>query len=146
MRKLLGVVSVVIVVLLGGVSSASAAASPPCTTSPTPVATVPSNPFGANVTIFDPSMSVASINAALNASSGNQRRQFFFLPGTYGDPSISPATATANNVIQAQVASGTKVSGLGKSPCDVVINGALSIKTGGPAGPPRPPANVEAPP
>src|SRR4051794_17559511 len=131
MHKLLAIVSVASVFLLGGVSSASAAASPPCTTTPAPVATVPSNPFGANVTIFDPSMSVASINAALNASSGNQRRQFFFLPGTYGDPSITPATATTNNVIQAQVASGTKVSGLGASPCDVVINGALDIKNGG---------------
>src|SRR4051794_8492915 len=131
MRKLLGVVSVAIVVLLGGVSSASAAASPPCTTAPTPVATVPSNPFGVNVTIFNPSMSVASINAALNAPSGNQRRQFFFLPGTYGDPSVTPATATTNNVVQAQVASGTKVSGLGASPCGVVINGALDIRSGG---------------
>src|SRR4051794_966499 len=131
MRRLFGVVSVAIVVLLGGVSSASAAASPPCTTAPAPVAGVPSNPFGANVTIFNPSMSVASINAALNAASGNQRRQFFFLPGTYGDPSITPATATTTNVIQAQVASGTKVSGLGASPCDVVINGALDIKNGG---------------
>src|SRR4051794_15221434 len=131
MRRLFGVVSVAIVVLLGGVSSASAAASPPCTTAPAPVAGVPSNPFGANVTIFNPSMSVASINAALNAPSGNQRRQFFFLPGTYGDPSITPATATTSNVIQAQVASGTKVSGLGASPCDVIINGALDIKNGG---------------
>src|SRR4051794_14031860 len=131
MRRLFGVVSIATVFLAGGVSSASAAASPPCTTAPTPVAAVPSNPFGANVTIFNPSMSVASINAALNAPSGNQRRQFFFLPGTYGDPSITPVTATTNNVIQAQVASGTKVSGLGSSPCDVVINGALSINNGG---------------
>src|SRR3954465_4045599 len=131
MRRVCAFAAIVAVVLVGGVSSASAAVSPPCTTAPTPAATVPSNPFGANVTIFEPSMSVASINAALNAPSGNQRRQFFFLPGTYGDPSITPATATTSNVIQAQVASGTKVSGLGANPCDVVINGALDIKNGG---------------
>ena len=46
------------VLLAGGVASASAATNP-CTTAPTPVATVPANPFGANVTIFDPSMSVS---------------------------------------------------------------------------------------
>ena len=131
MRRVFAFAAVVAVLLVGGVSSASAAASPPCTTAPTPFATVPANPFGANVTIFNPSMSVASINAALNAASGGQRRQFFFLPGTYGDPSITPATATTSNVIQAQVASGTKVSGLGASPCDVVINGALDIRNGG---------------
>ena len=116
MRRVFAFAAVVAVSLVGGVSSASAAASPPCTSAPTPVTTVPSSPFGANVTIFNPSMSVASINAALNAASGGQRRQFFFLPGAYGDPSITPATATTSNVIQAQVASGTKVSGLGASP------------------------------
>ena len=77
-------------------------------------------------------MSVASINAALNATppAGDGKREFFFLPGTYGDPSVTPATATTTNVIQAEVAPGTVVAGLGKSPCDVVINGALSINNG----------------
>ena len=42
---------------------------------PTPVATVPSNPFGANVTIFDPSMSVAlDQRRAQRGAAGNQRR------------------------------------------------------------------------
>ena len=93
---------------------------------------IPTNPFGANVTIFNPSMSVASINAALNAAppAGDGKRQFFFLPGTYGDPSVTPATATTSNVVQAEVAPGTVVAGLGTSPCDVVINGALSINNG----------------
>jgi hypothetical protein len=119
------------VLLAGGAATASAATNP-CTTAPTPATSVPTNPFGANVTIFSPSMSVASINAALNASppTGGGKRQFFFLPGTYGDPSVTPATATTNNVIQAQVAPGTVVAGLGRSPCDVVINGALSINNG----------------
>ena len=77
-------------------------------------------------------MSVASINAALNASppAGDGKRQFYFLPGTYGDPSVTPATVTTSNVIQAEVAPGTIVAGLGGRPCDVVINGALSINNG----------------
>jgi hypothetical protein len=130
-RAALLVGCVVPVVLSVGVATASAATNP-CTSAPTPVASVPTNPFGANVTIFDPSMSVASINAALNATppAGGGKREFFFLPGTYGDPSVTPATVTTSNVIQAEVAPGTVVAGLGKSPCDVVINGALSINNG----------------
>jgi hypothetical protein len=128
----LAVFAVVCFSLGGGLASASAATNP-CTKAPTPYATVPANPFGANVTIFDPSMSVSSINAALSAAppAGGGKRQFFFMPGTYGDPSITPATATTSNVIQAQLASGTIIAGLGTSPCDVVINGALDIKNGG---------------
>ena len=76
-------------------------------------------------------MSVSSINAALNAAPpAGGSRQFYFLPGTYGDASVTPATATTSNVIQAEVASGTAIAGLGASPCDVVINGALSINFG----------------
>ena len=87
-------------------TATASAATNPCTSASTPVASVPTNPFGANVTIFDPSMSVASINAALNATppAGGGRREFFFLPGTYGDPSVTPATATTSNVVQAEVA------------------------------------------
>ena len=130
-RAALLVGCVVPVLLSEGVATASATTNP-CTSAPTAVASVPTNPFGANVTIFDPSMSVASINAALNATppAGGGKREFFFLPGTYGDPSVTPATATTSDVIQAEVASGTVVAGLGKSPCDVVINGALSINNG----------------
>ena len=130
-RAALLVGCVVPVLLSEGVATASAATNP-CTSASTPVASVPTNPFGANVTIFDPSMSVASINAALNATppAGGGKREFFFLPGTYGDPSVTPATATTSNVIQAEVGPGTVVAGLGKSPCDVVINGALSINNG----------------
>ncbi|MCW2982446.1 MAG: hypothetical protein JWR63_16 [Conexibacter sp.] len=132
MRTALAVSCVAPALLAGGISTASAATNP-CTTAPTPVATPPANPFGANVTIFDPSMSVSAINAALSATppAGGGKRQFFFLPGTYGDPSVTPSTATTSNVIQAQVASGTVVAGLGTGPCDVVINGALSINNGG---------------
>jgi hypothetical protein len=76
-------------------------------------------------------MSVSSINTALSADPpADHRRQFYFLPGTYGDPNQTPDTATTSNTIQAQVASGTQVAGLGAGPCDVVINGALSINSG----------------
>src|ERR1700729_2023554 len=130
-RTALVVGCVVPALLAAGVATASATTNP-CTSAPKPVANIPTNPFGANVTIFNPSMSVASINAALNAAppAGDGKRQFFFLPGTYGDPSVTPATATASNVVQAEVAPGTVVAGLGTSPCDVVINGALSINNG----------------
>jgi hypothetical protein len=130
-RTALVVGCVVPALLAGGVATASATTNP-CASAPRPVANIPTNPFGANVTIFNPSMSVASINAALNAAppTGDGKRQFFFLPGTYGDPSVTPATATTSNVVQAEVAPGTVVAGLGTSPCDVVINGALSINNG----------------
>jgi pectin methylesterase-like acyl-CoA thioesterase len=96
----LAAVVVLCISLSGGVASAAAATNP-CTTAPTANRTVPANPFGANVTIFNPSMSVSSINAALNAAppAGAGKRQFFFMPGTYGDPTITPATATTSNVI-----------------------------------------------
>src|ERR1700744_5948265 len=126
------VVGCVVSALLAGVVATASASTNPCTSAPTPVANVPTSPFGAHVAIFNPSMAVASINAALNAAPppGDGKRQFFFLPGTYGNASVTPATATTSNVIQAEVAPGTVVSGLGKSPCDVVINGALSINNG----------------
>src|SRR6202012_2365005 len=94
--------------LAAGVATASATTNP-CASAPRPIANIPTNPFGANVTIFNPSMSVASINAALNAAppAGDGKRQFFFLPGTYGGPSVTPATATTSNVVQAEVAPGT---------------------------------------
>ena len=68
--------------------------------------------------------------AQRGSAGGGGKRQFYFLPGTYGDPSVTPATATTSNVIQAEVAPGTIVAGLGTRPCDVVINGALSINNG----------------
>ncbi|WP_157417505.1 hypothetical protein [Nocardioides sp. Iso805N] len=131
--------------VVGGPASGPASATAPsahtssvtsttaCPTSPTDVNTVPPNAFGPNVTIFTPNMSVTTINTALKAATTPARapRQFFFMPGTYGDPTATPATATTDNTIQAEVASGTVVAGLGASPCDVVINGALDIPRDG---------------
>ncbi len=116
------------VLLILGVTSASAATTAACSgPAPKALTTDPSNPFGPNVTIFDPSESVSTINAALSASYTPANHEFFFLPGTYGDASATPATATTSNTIDAQVPSGSVVAGLGTSPCDVVINGNLGI-------------------
>jgi hypothetical protein len=124
------------VFLVAGVGSASASTFSAC--GPTGSgraanAAPPTNPFGPNVTIFNPSESVSTINAALNATTSprNAPREFFFLPGTYGSASATPSTATTSNTIDAQVASGTIVAGLGASPCDVLINGALDIPNDG---------------
>ena len=120
--------SVASVFLVLGVTSASAATRPACSSVPPRAPTTdPSNPFGPNVTIFDASESVSTINAALSASYTPSNHEFFFLPGTYGDASATPATATTSNTIDAQVPSGSVVAGLGTSPCDVVINGNLGI-------------------
>ena len=107
-----------------GVTYASAATRPACSGfTPKAPTTDPSNPFGPNVTIFDASESVSTINAALSAHYTPANHEFFFLPGTYGDASAAPATATPSNTIDAQVASGSVVAGLG----GVVINGNLGI-------------------
>ena len=70
------VASLVAVIGVGTGTPSSASTTNRCTTAPTAVAAPSSNPFGPNVTIFDPSMSVSQINAALNAAppSGDQRR------------------------------------------------------------------------
>ncbi|RCH70272.1 coagulation factor 5/8 type domain-containing protein [Streptomyces sp. SDr-06] len=75
--------------------------------------------FGPNVTVFDPSMSASSIQSRLNQvfaqqeknQFGAQRYALLFKPGTY--------SADAN------VGFYTQVAGLGLSPDDVTINGAV---------------------
>jgi hypothetical protein len=139
--------------LVVGVASAAAhAPAPACANLSTPwgvgpkaTTAYPANPFGSNVTIFNPSESVTTINAALNASYTPSNHQFFFLPGTYGsaadantqveaaDSSSASVVAAADaaNIIQAPVASNSVIAGVGESPCDVVINGALDIVNDG---------------
>ncbi|MGW3310279.1 RICIN domain-containing protein [Streptomyces sp. NPDC001073] len=86
--------------------------------------TVSTNPpgtpdFGPNVTVFDPSMSSSSIQSKLNSvfaqqetnQFGSARQALLFKPGTY--------SANAN------VGFYTQVAGLGFSPDDVTINGAV---------------------
>jgi hypothetical protein len=82
--------------------------------------------FGSNVLIFNSSMSQAAIQAAVDAISNqqvnnefsNQRYALLFEPGTYGSKS-SPLVF--------QVGYYTSVAGLGQSPNDVVINGAIVV-------------------
>ncbi|MEV0740112.1 RICIN domain-containing protein [Streptomyces sp. NPDC050549] len=75
--------------------------------------------FGPNVTVFDPSMSASSIQSKLDSvfaqqetnQFGSARQALLFKPGTY----------SAN----ADVGFYTQVAGLGFSPDDVTINGAV---------------------
>jgi hypothetical protein len=82
--------------------------------------------FGPNVLVFDPSMSQADIQTAVNTIAtqqvsnqfGPQRYALLFMPGTYG--------SSANPLIF-QVGYYTEVAGLGASPADVVINGTIDV-------------------
>jgi hypothetical protein len=81
--------------------------------------------LGANVTIFDPSMSVTDIQAQADAiyslqadnEMGAQRYALLFKPGTYGD---------ANHPLDIKVGYYTEVDGLGQDPKDVTINGGVT--------------------
>lgn len=104
-------------VAVAGVPGAAAAATPLSPTTPN---------FGANVTVFDPGMPVAEIQATLDATHAAQvnaemapnRYAFLFKPGTYG---------TAEQPLQIKVGYYTEISGLGASPTDVVINGKVEV-------------------
>ncbi|MDX6411994.1 MAG: hypothetical protein QOE91_1510 [Gaiellaceae bacterium] len=84
------------------------------------------SPFGPNVKIFDPSMSQADIQAAVDAVAaeqvsnqfGTQRYALLFMPGTYG---------SAAHPLNFQVGYYTEVAGLGSSPNDVTINGTIDV-------------------
>lgn len=82
--------------------------------------------LGANVTVFEPSMPVAEIQATLDAAHAQQvdaematqRHAFLFAPGTYG---------TAEHPLQIKVGYYTEIAGLGAAPTDVVINGKVEV-------------------
>src|SRR5580700_6244326 len=82
--------------------------------------------FGPNVYVFNPSMSQSAIQAAVDAVAsqqvsnqfGTQRYALLFEPGTYGS-SATPLIF--------QVGYYTTVAGLGSSPSDVTINGAINV-------------------
>jgi hypothetical protein len=89
--------------------------------------------FGPNVTIFDESMSTDEINATLLELSREpefslERHAVFFKPGTYGDASGQDDPATATGIVNAEVGYYTSIAGLGASPEDVRINGALHVE------------------
>jgi hypothetical protein len=86
----------------------------------------PSQPdFGPNVYLFSPNMPLSQIQATVNTIAsqqvsnqfGTQRYALLFEPGTYG---------SAADPLFVQVGYYTEVAGLGASPSDVVINGAVN--------------------
>jgi hypothetical protein len=82
--------------------------------------------LGANVFVFNPSMTQDSIQSTLDSIAsqqvsnqfGSQRYAVFFAPGTYG--------SSADPLIF-QVGYYTSVAGLGRSPGDVTINGQINV-------------------
>lgn len=86
--------------------------------------------FGPNVTIFTPRSTTTEINAYLRSISsetefGQGRHAVYFAPGTYGSASGQNNPATATGTVNAEVGYYTTIAGLGTSPTDVTINGAL---------------------
>ncbi|MEV4350527.1 discoidin domain-containing protein [Actinoplanes sp. NPDC049596] len=95
-------------------------------TTPPPTGTIPGGgSLGANVVVFDPSMSSATIQARADeifrqqetAQFGTGRYVLAFKPGTY-------------NGLNIQVGFYTSVVGLGQNPQDVRINGDITVDAG----------------
>lgn len=101
---------------------AAASAAPSAHHMPPPTAP----DLGPNVEIFDPSMPTSQIQAAVDAvyaqqasnQFGTQRYALLFKPGVYG---------SASDPLTFQVGYYTEVAGLGASPTDVTINGAVDV-------------------
>ncbi|MGW4943102.1 discoidin domain-containing protein [Actinoplanes sp. NPDC004185] len=99
--------------------------TPPTTTPPTGPTLPGGGSLGANVTVFDPTMSMASIQSTADAifkqqetnQFGLQRNLLAFKPGTY-------------NGLNIQVGFNTSVIGLGQNPQDVRINGDITVDAG----------------
>lgn len=86
--------------------------------------------FGPNVTVFDPSTPVDTINSTLESIShetefSTSRHAVLFKPGTYGSDAGAADPATATGIVNAEIGYYESVSGLGAAPDDVTINGAL---------------------
>jgi hypothetical protein len=90
-----------------------------------PAAAASQPDFGPNVYVISPSMPLSQIQATVNTIAsqqvsnqfGTQRYALLFEPGTYG---------SAADPLFVQVGYYTEVAGLGASPSDVVINGAVN--------------------
>jgi hypothetical protein len=103
--------------------------TPPVTTTSGPAIPTSDTPdFGANVKIYSPSTSAATIQADVDAAFnsqlvsptaqfGTQRYAFLFKPGTYGR-------------VWANLGFYTSVAGLGLNPDDVTLNGAVNVDSG----------------
>ena len=105
---------------------ASALLAAPATAAP-PRAVDPFDPdFGPNVTIYSPDTPVADIRAELDALHAQQvdaemsteRQAVYFLPGEYG---------SAADPLQVKVGYYTEIAGLGASPEDVTVHGAVEV-------------------
>src|SRR3954451_15110614 len=102
-----------------------AAVLPTGTAGAAPAAPPGAPELGPNVHVFDPSMPVAEIQAAVDAvyarqvdnQFGSERDALLFLPGTYG----SEATP-----LDIRVGYLTEVAGLGQDPGSVTINGGVT--------------------
>lgn len=89
--------------------------------------------FGPNVIVFNQKTPLATINATLQRISketefSKNRHAVFFMPGTYGSDAGQHDPATATGIVNAEVGYYTAIYGLGKSPEDVRINGALHVE------------------
>src|SRR4051812_47935651 len=122
MRRSVRIVVLVVVALVAATGSALAARAD----APAAAATTAATDLGPNVKVFDPSMSVAQIKAVIDPITaqqvddemGTHRYALLFKPGTYGTPT---------DPLVFQVGYYTEVAGLGRSPSDVVINGAVDV-------------------
>ncbi|MCW3492599.1 adenylyl cyclase [Microbacterium sp. SSM24] len=87
--------------------------------------------FGPNVIVVDPSMSTAQINALIAPVAGNPFRQILFKPGSYGSSAGADDPSTATDIVLAALPVNTAVAGLGATPTDTDINGALYVNSRG---------------
>jgi hypothetical protein len=118
---LTAVLALVVGLALGTAGLSACSATAPAADSP---ASAGQPDFGANVYVFRPGMPASAIQAKVNEIAsrqagnqfGTQRYALLFQPGTYG---------SAAHPLFLQVGYYTSVAGLGSSPGDVVINGAV---------------------
>ena len=116
----LGAVATGAALIASALLAAPAVAAPPRTVDPF-------HPdFGPNVTVYSPDTPVADIQADLDALHAQQvdaemstaRHAVYFLPGEYG---------SAADPLQVKVGYYTEVAGLGASPEDVTVHGAVEV-------------------
>jgi hypothetical protein len=118
-----GPIAVLAALIVVAAASVLGAAAPALAT---PAAPAGQPNFGPNVYIFSPSMPQSQIQATVDSIAsqqvgnqfGAQRYALLFEPGTYG---------SAADPLIFQVGYYTAVAGLGASPGDVVINGAVDV-------------------
>ncbi|GAB3094520.1 discoidin domain-containing protein [Isoptericola nanjingensis] len=110
-----------VVTVLTGALAVPAHAAPPQRVDPT------DPDFGPNVTVFGPDTPQDEIQATMDAlhaaqvdaEMGSDRHAVYFLPGSYGTP---------EDPLQVNVGYYTEVAGLGASPGDVAVQGAIEVR------------------